>query len=442
MPPPVNLAFGVEDVADARDAARAEDRAQARAQAASVAKTWESLLDEKGAVRTRDDIGLQGLTTSGSSASSGAPRPRPAGASASASSSSAPAAAAATAPDGSVPRRAMVRYVVLLLDMTDAARQPDYKPRRLEFEVEAAGRFARKFLAENPLAELALAVLRDGTCEVAAPLCTNSEEFEERLLKAAADGPRGRMSIASGLLRAKAVLEDLPPYGAREVLMLFASLSNWDPVESPVEGVIAPLQEKKVRVSVVSMSPELHVLRHISTQTGGSLSVALDAGHFEELLFSHVPAPMCGPRSLAPKLIRMGFPRQVFEVAGPAACSCHLRLHSRLYMCPQCHSRVCKVPSRCQCCDLPLVSAPVIARSFRQLRPLPAFPPLAEEAEAVRGASAAEGSRCCGCQLPGPLHSQCPDCSGRFCEACDDLMHDTLQQCPGCLEAKRRLPRP
>lgn len=415
MPPPANPVFCVDDVADSCGGP-AEDRAQVRAQAAAVAKTWESLLDDQGAVRTHEGIFSHSSATATSTGSRKRPR--------------ASEAVTAVGDNGAVVQRAMVRYLLLLLDLTEAARQSDYKPRRLEFGVEAARRFARKFMAENPLAELALGVFRGGTCQVAAPLCTNADELEEQLQKAVTDGPQGKMSISSGLVRARALLEDQPPYGAREVLLIFSSLSNWDPVETPVDTTLGPLTEKKIRVSVVSMSPETYILRRICAETGGHYGVALGPSHFEELLFAHVPAPVCGPRFLAPKLVRMGFPRQVYEVKGPAACACHLKLHSRLFLCPQCHSRVCKVPTRCPCCELPLVSAPLLARSFRQLRPLQTF----------AAVEAGQAAMCCGCQQREPMFSECPRCKGRFCESCDDFMHDALQQCPGCLEGKAQLP--
>merc|ERR1719167_554941 len=104
--------------------------------------------------------------------------------------------------------------------------QPDYKPRRHEFAVDAAKRFARRFLAENPLGEIGLGVFRGGTAETVLPLGSSAEELAERLAAAAAEGPRGRMSVASGLQRAQSCLEGTPPHGTREVLALFASLGT------------------------------------------------------------------------------------------------------------------------------------------------------------------------------------------------------------------------
>merc|ERR1712079_438248 len=137
------------------------------------------------------------------------------------------------------------------------------------------------------------------------------------------------------------------------VLMLFASLSTFDAPGTPLESIAGPLRQHRVRVSVVSMSPELYILRQICKDTSGEYAVALDRGHFKELLEGHLAAPVCTAFTAVPKLVRMGFPRQVIEAAVPAACACHLQPQARLSICPQCEARVCRVPGRCPACDLP-----------------------------------------------------------------------------------------
>ncbi|CAE8630101.1 unnamed protein product, partial [Polarella glacialis] len=100
-----------------------------------------------------------------------------------------------------------------------------------------------------------------------------------------------------------------------------------------------------VRVSVVSISPEVYALKRVCSETGGSFTVALDARHFKELLTSHTAAPPCSATGLVPRLVRMGFPRQVnSEGKAQAACACHLQPRAQLFACPQCHARACTVP--------------------------------------------------------------------------------------------------
>lgn len=401
----------VEDVAEG-DEGEAEDREQAQTARAIAARwRWESLMEDTPVAETAratastDSRQLQlhgnGLAESAPGDSGGS----------------------------GILRRGVIRYVYLLMDMTEASRQPDYKPRRLEYLVEAAGSFVRRFLAENPLAEIGLLVLRGGGCEVALPLRSSPDEFREKLAAAAADGPRGRMSIVAGLLRVLSALEEVPPYGMREALLFFASLSTCDPQEKPIDELLSQLKKQRVRVSVVSLSPELHILRRACAETGGSFAVALDARHFQELLSEHLSAPACSARSVVPRLVRMGFPKQVAQEApgAPATCACHLQPRPRLFACPQCHARTCTVPSRCCLCELPLASQALLARAFRSLLPLPPFGQAEKRCEAAS---------CGGCCLPIQGQSLlCRSCKHIFCEGCNDFLHEVLRQCPGCLTA-------
>eukprot|EP00933_Yihiella_yeosuensis_P034474 TRINITY_DN27961_c0_g1_i2.p1 TRINITY_DN27961_c0_g1~~TRINITY_DN27961_c0_g1_i2.p1 ORF type:complete len:428 (-),score=79.15 TRINITY_DN27961_c0_g1_i2:92-1375(-) len=333
-------------------------------------------------------------------------------------------------------RRGMIRFVYLLIDMTDASKLTDYKPKRIDFMVECAGRFAEQFLAENPLAEIGLMVLRSGICEVISSLSSNAAEFRRSLADAASEGPKGRFSVVSGLQRALTGLEGAPPYGTREVIVLFTSTSTCDPQDMPIETLLPQLSEKKIRISVLSISPEVYAMKRICAETGGSFDVALAENHFKEQLLKHTAAPPCTARGIVPRLIRMGFPVQLGkDQATETACACHLRPCARLFVCPQCHARSCSMPSRCRICDLPLASAPLLARAFRSLVPIP---PFAEEAATASSSSDAVVECCRGCCLPldklAELCSSCPTCKSSFCEACDDFIHGSLRQCPGCLE--------
>eukprot|EP00440_Ansanella_granifera_P040062 gb/GFBE01043453.1/.p1 GENE.gb/GFBE01043453.1/~~gb/GFBE01043453.1/.p1 ORF type:complete len:248 (+),score=28.86 gb/GFBE01043453.1/:1-744(+) len=240
------------------------------------------------------------------------------------------------------------------------------------------------------------------------------------------------MSVVAGLQRAMDGLEGAPPYGTREVLLLFASMSTCDLQDLTVEGAVEKLAERKIRVSVVSLSPEIFALKRTCVDTGGRFDVALNAHHFKELLMSHTCAPACTTRGLAPRLVRMGFPPQVQrEAHSPQeACACHLEVRPQLFICPQCKGRMCSLPSRCKLCELPLVSAPLLARAFRSVVPLPRF----QASDAAAGGQL-RGIVCKGCRLAIEGRGRsCPSCKGSFCEVCDSFVHSILRQCPGCLE--------
>ncbi|CAL1148336.1 unnamed protein product [Cladocopium goreaui] len=157
-----------------------------------------------------------------------------------------------------------------------------------------------------------------------------------------------------------------------------------------MEDLLPTLRLKNIRVSVVSLSPEIFALKNLCVETGGRFEVAMSHTHFEELLRSHLSAPEIQGKDVAPQMVRMGFPRLLeIEAKKPEACACHFQVRNSLYVCPQCHGRSCGLPSRCKICDLPLVSASVLARAFRSVVPLAPFLPVD---------LGALSTRCKGCQ--------------------------------------------
>ena len=76
--------------------------------------------------------------------------------------------------------------------------------------------------------------------------------------------------------------------------------------------------------------------------------------------------------------------------------------------CPRCETRVAAIPTECPVCDLPLVSAPHLARSHHHLFPVPMFVEKSGEGE------------CFGCRAALSAEAYaCPRCSSAFCADCD-----------------------
>ena len=117
----------------------------------------------------------------------------------------------------------------------------------------------------------------------------------------------------------------------------------------------------------------------------GQFGVALNEGHFKDLLFELIPPP--AQRALsraagagasantsagnpAADLMMMGFPTRLPETSPPALCVCHSELKSAGFVCPRCASKVCDVPTDCDVCGLMIVSSPHLARSYHHLFPV------------------------------------------------------------------------
>ncbi|CAJ1452850.1 unnamed protein product [Effrenium voratum] len=263
-------AMHVDDIAEEQDA-RAQDREQLRTVRSLELLRWDALLEEP----------------------------------------SEPAASAASAPERSAPkaetgteevptRRGIIRFLYLVVDMTQAAALA----RRLETLRKGCLTFAERLSNESPLSEMGLLALRQGGCETLAPLGSSPAQLRRCLDGAAKEGARGVCCAVSALQRALQGLDNAPTYGLREVLVLLASVGTNNLQDLTLEEVTPSLRAKGLRVSVVSLSPEIFVLRRLCEDTGGRFEVALDVQHFEDLLLKHLTAPSVGSGAVAPSLVR------------------------------------------------------------------------------------------------------------------------------------------
>jgi transcription initiation factor TFIIH subunit 2 len=113
----------------------------------------------------------------------------------------------------------------------------------------------------------------------------------------------------------------------------------------------------------------------------GQFGVAMNEGHFRDLLFELVPPPAqknagaVGAGSAA-DLMMMGFPTRIPDASIPGLCVCHSELKTDGFLCPRCLAKVCDVPTDCDICGLMIVSSPHLARSYHHLFPVKVFRPL------------------------------------------------------------------
>ncbi|KAH8091315.1 hypothetical protein JL720_6210 [Aureococcus anophagefferens] len=231
---------------------------------------------------------------------------------------------------------------------------------------------------------------------------------------------------AEGRLRSRPRRAAAPDYGFREVVVLSSSLATRD--AGDLNAVAARLAAAKIRCHVVNLAAETYVARKLAEATGGEFAVALDAGHLASLLGNRVePPPLAADDArLAgepPALVDMGFQRPRGARAGLASSAGGAPAwRATTHACPRCATRAAELPAACAVCDLPLVSAPHLARSYHHLFPVAAFP-----------GRVAEDGACfaCGGGL-APRAFDCPACGAAFCGDCDEAVHAALHVCPGC----------
>ncbi|BDA42827.1 General transcription factor IIH subunit 2 [Coccomyxa sp. Obi] len=349
-------------------------------------------------------------------------------------------------------RRGMIRYLQIVVDLSRAASIGDMRPNRLAVMSGVLQGFIRKFFDENPLSHLGIVIMRNGIAQRLTDLAGSPEAHISKLqgnLDASGDA-----SLQNAMDMAAESLKSIPPYGHREVLILFAALSTCDP--GNVLDAVKAAKQNKIRVSVVGVAAEVHICRVFTQETGGTYGVALNEKHFEELVFEHAPPPPSLATDAAASLVRMGFAnRNQDGVGGTAFIGKECKLSSGGFTCPRCKARVVDLPCSCHICGLTLISSPHLARSYHHLFPVKAFTEVPQaELDTLKGESGGlrerdsgfGGVTCYACLAdldPTAVDDgeasgvsvvvRCPECCQLFCFDCDAFIHETLHNCPGCL---------
>lgn len=310
----------------------------------------------------------------------------------------------------------------LIIDWSNGILIRDGKIRRYILMEETVRQFIQEFFDQNPLCQLGLIVMRQG---VAVKVCDCTSN-PKTLLAAMEDIPKagGEPSIQNGLEMAISSFNNVPPYGSKEILMLYSSLGTADP--SDIFDTIENLKKRKIRCSIVGLGAEIYICKVIARENSGTYTIPLTEEHFKELTIDHtIPPPSTTSFRVDPSLIEMGFPQRRSESVY-SICVCHKKISSSGYTCPKCGGVYCEIPIECQICSLSLVSSPHLARSYHHLFPVKPF----KEFESTTN------QLCTGCQkeiIPGSnLFLKCQDCEKLFCVDCDSFIHDSLHNCPSC----------
>mmetsp|Transcript_56026 Transcript_56026/g.135578 ORF Transcript_56026/g.135578 Transcript_56026/m.135578 type:complete len:481 (-) Transcript_56026:5111-6553(-) len=308
-------------------------------------------------------------------------------------------------------------------------------------------------------------------------------------------GGGGEFSLQNGLDVAGRSLGHQPRHGSREIVILCSALSTCDPGHILTE-TLPRLKAANIRVSTFALSAEMHICRKIGDETGGSMGVCMDKAHMRDWLMEQcVPPPAIRNDLLESgcEMVKMGFPsREKSDVPRIVHATHDTKvLHTIAYKCPQCTAMIQELPSDCVVCGLKLVLSPHLARSFHHLFPVPPFTEVSphgaksdqdrmdEGYEVVSSTSSSsltkkarqqqqegqpriildsklrlspsdEPTSCFACLRQIGTKSKattdteeegeetlcfgCPNCKNVFCVNCDAFIHDSLHNCPGCLQ--------
>lgn len=331
-------------------------------------------------------------------------------------------------------RLGMMRHLYVLVDCTENMSSQDLKPTRLICTAKLLEMFVEEYFDQNPISQLGVIAMKNKRAEKIAELAGSCRKHIKSIQGLTKLALVGEPSLQNSLELALKSLKMLPPHASREILVIMGSLTTCDPGD--ILQTIESLKAESIRVSLISLTAELHICKVMCQETGGIFTAVLDDCHFKDQLFQHTePLPATNKQEFS--MIKMGFPHNNAEDGkNPplSMCMCHLdsqdepcKLSAGGYICPQCLSKYCEIPVECTSCGLTLVSAPHLARSYHHLFPVPPFKEVQFDGQA---------NNCYACQskfreIDKHVY-ECETCKQLFCNDCDIYIHETLHSCVGC----------
>lgn len=354
-------------------------------------------------------------------------------------------------------QRGIIRTIVLVIDFSQVMLEKDLRPTRIALSINYAIEFVNEFFDQNPISQLGIVIMRNGLAHLVSEVSGNPHDHIEALKSLRRTDPSGDPSLQNALEMCRGLLVHVAAHCTREVVVIFGSLFTSDP--SDIHKTIATLVKEKVRVRVIGLSAQVAICKEVCTKTNygdtSSYGVILNEQHFKELLMDTV-TPLAVTKTVKEQgkgftLVKMGFPSRISETQ-PTFCSCHSKLVYGGYLCPNCKSKVCRLPTVCPCCNLMLILSTHLARSYHHLFPLKLFSelPVAESYDS-------QACFTCRSRFPAPVslsdvkeedkrrkeyvtssRYRCEECKNDFCIDCDVFVHEVLHNCPGCDSDNKR----
>ncbi|KAG6903030.1 hypothetical protein C0995_007463 [Termitomyces sp. Mi166 len=286
-------------------------------------------------------------------------------------------------------RRTIIRHLVLLLDLSSAMMDRDMRPTRFDLMLQYSREFIAEWFDQNPLGQIGIVGMRAGIGERIGEMSgtflfvvdpnlnsLNRPGNPQEVLKHIADRhklePTGEPSLQNAIEMARSSMSHLPTHSSREIIIIFGSLTTCDP--GNIHDTLDSCVKAKTRISVVALAAEMKICRSLCEKTGGTRSllpplfhsyfdalttytgqfgVALNEGHFHDLLFELIPPPAqqvtlnrlgSAPNARASNpsadLMLMGFPTRLPDTAPPGLCVCHSEIKSEGFLCPRCLAKL------------------------------------------------------------------------------------------------------
>ncbi|TID30500.1 hypothetical protein CANINC_000853 [Pichia inconspicua] len=348
-------------------------------------------------------------------------------------------------------QRGIIRTMVLVLDFSSVMREKDFRPNRSTMMLNYAIEFVSDFFDQNPISQLSIVIMRNGLAQAVTEVSGNPNDHIEALKKLKKVDPEGDPSLQNALEMSRGLLLHVASHCTREILIIFGALFTSDP--GNIHTTAHALVKERISIRIIGLTARVAICEELCKLTNfgdsrNSYHVVLNETHWKDLILDCV-TPLAVTKQESQNiegftLVKMGFPSRVSDVE-PTLCSCHSKLVYGGYICPNCKSRVCNLPTVCPCCELMLILSTHLARSYHHLFPLKLF-------QEVKSMEEFEAKKCFSCQIEFPIPKtqnldssgsrsknnllsyryRCSECRKDFCNDCDIFIHETLHNCPGC----------
>lgn len=242
----------------------------------------------------------------------------------------------------------------------------------------------------------------------------------------------GHISLQNSLQLAYESYKHLPHYGNKEILFITGSLVTQDP--GNVLTIFRKVKEEGIVVNMIHLSSEVYIFKNICEITGGNYSVILNEKNFLETLNQYCiskPPTIEEIESIKSQCgISVGFP-----IIHSTFLDCKF-----LTECPRCLYKMegKSFPTTCQSCSLLLLQGIHQTRWRSVIYSIPKFIQIYNVENFEQN-----NIHCYSCEFNLdetnnisnlPIAHQCPHCKKLFCDDCNKLIHEALNECPGCTD--------
>ena len=175
-------------------------------------------------------------------------------------------------------RLGMTRCLCVVIDQSRWMIERDVRPTRLGCCRKLVPEFVKQFFSQNPVSQLSIIISKDGRANLASPMVSQVQKHIKSIEALKPIECSGDISLQNSLEMSLRLLKHVPSHMNKEVLIITGSLNSCDPdnINSTIQKTIT----ENIRCSVISLSAEVFIFKHLARSTQGSYDVSIDENHF------------------------------------------------------------------------------------------------------------------------------------------------------------------